>query len=147
MTKMASSNFLDDVLNTEADESAVSALVGSLESQLASSTSQSVLVDSNHSNVNVNLNSGLAFQAGPAAAVTLAGNGSHATPTCTPTSTCNIAVPATATSLQLQSTTIHSLLPNGNLSGTQPFMTNGPAPCCGRPGPAPVRPMSPSLLS
>ena len=127
MSKMASSNFLDDVLNTEADESAVSALVGSLESQLTSSTSQAVLADANNSNVNLNVNSNLAFQAGAvatAAAVTLAGNGGHATQSCTtpPTSTCNISVPATASSLQLQNTTIHSMLPNGNAIGI-PLLT------------------------
>ena len=60
VSKMATSNFLDDVLNAEPDAAVVSALVGSLESQLSSTTSASsdvLLIDANHSTNSVNSNS------------------------------------------------------------------------------------------
>ena len=125
MSKMASSNFLDDVLNTEADESAVSALVGSLESQLASSTSQAVLIDVNNSNGNANVNNSHTFHsAATAVAATtiataaLSANGIHATSAGTSTSTCNnITVPVPTASLQPHNAAVHSILPNGNASG------------------------------
>ena len=130
--KMASS-FLDDLIsNPSADADAVSELVGSLESQLS------------NANVGASNNTqggGLAFTTSstssvppplqpantPSAATTtatFAGNGSslHAT-TCAPAASVPIGsalstVPSSVSSIQLpNTTTVHSILPNGNPSG------------------------------
>lgn len=128
--KMASS-FLDDLIsNPSADADAVSALVGSLESQLS------------NANVGASNNTqggGLVFTTSstsvppplqPANApstttATFAGNGNslHATTTCAPAISVSVGSALSTSSSTVSSihlpntTTVHSILPNGNPSG------------------------------
>lgn len=129
------SSFLDDLIsNPSADADAVSALVGSLESQLsnanvgASNNTQGgglAFTTSSTSSVPPPLQPANAPAATTTATATFAGNGNslHATTTCAPAT----AVPvgsapstnaSTVSSIQLpNTTTVHSILPNGNPSG------------------------------
>ena len=137
--KMASS-FLDDLIsNPSADADAVSALVGSLESQLsnsnvgASNNTQvgglSFTASSSTSSVPPPLQPAIAPTAATTTATaTFAGNGNslHATTTCAPAAAVPVgSAPSTVASsistIQLpNSTTVHSIVPNGNPSGNLP---------------------------
>ena len=131
--KMASS-FLDDLIsNPSADADAVSALVGSLESQLsnanvgASNNTQGGSLAFTTSSTSSSVPPPLQPANAPAAATTTAtatfagnGNSLHATTTCAPALAVPVgSAPSTvASAVQLpNTTTVHSILPNGNPSG------------------------------
>ena len=142
-SSVSGSNFLDDVLNQETDESVVSALVGSLESQLSSSASDTLLLDANnHANIisSVNANQVGAFRpaiasTGAVAAASSAGP-QLTTVVTAPTLPASLptngntqlitgATPASAIHHQQSpqtNTSIHSLLPNGNPNSTVSFI-------------------------
>lgn len=130
------SSFLDDLIsNPSADADAVSALVGSLESQLsnanvgATNNTQGgslAFTPSSTSSVPPPLQPANAPAAATTTATaTFAGNSNslHATTTCAPVAAVSVgSAPSTVASsvqpIQLpNTTTVHSILPNGNPSG------------------------------
>ncbi|XP_057369359.1 transcription initiation factor TFIID subunit 4-like [Daphnia carinata] len=130
------SSFLDDLIsNPSADADAVSALVGSLESQLsnanvgASNNTQGgslAFTTSSVSSVPPPLQPANAPAAATSTATaTFAGNGNslHATTTCAPATSVSVGSALSTSSSTVSSihlpntTTVHSILPNGNPSG------------------------------
>lgn len=140
--KMASAaSFLDDIIsNTEVSESAVSALVGSLESQLTSSTSAAqqpptCSVEAGATNVNASVH---AFPStaqqpvphhpaptpttAPSPSLALAGNGLAAGTTTTTVTSAGSVIPSQPPPLvnNIAATAVqhHQLVPNGNTTGS-----------------------------